>query len=303
MSLVGLLKGTGGHGFGYDTTAEQVTDGLDLSGRRILITGCNSGIGLESARVLSLRGATVLGAARTREKAAAAMADFATPAVALECELSDPSSVRACVAEARTHGQLDAIVANAGIMALPKRSEKYGVELQLFTNHIGHFILVTGLVDRLAENGRAVVVSSRAHRRAPRQGIRLDDLAFERDYSGFRAYGQSKLANLLFARALARRFDGSGRVAIAVHPGVIATNLGRNMNPILRGGFAAIGPFLKNEAQGAATQVFAAVHPAAAAYNGEYLADCQPARSTPIARDAELGERLWRVSEELIASL
>jgi len=304
MSLLGLFKGKGENGFGYTTTADQVTEGLDLSGKRILITGCNSGIGLESARVLSLRGATILGAGRTREKAEAALAQLPSPTVALECELSDPASVRRCVAAVREQGEpLDAIIANAGIMAVPY-AQKHGVEMQLFTNHFGHFILVTELLNQLTDAGRVITLSSAAHKRAPRGGILFDDLSYEKGYSAFQAYSQSKLANLLFTKELAKQFEGSERVAIAVHPGVIATNLGRQMNAVMRAGFAAIGPlFLKTVEQGAATQCFAAVHPEAAAYNGEYLADCRVIRSSALSRKKELAAKLWRVSEELVAGL
>jgi WW domain-containing oxidoreductase len=300
MSLIGLLKGKGTNGFGYTSTAEEVSQGLDLTGQRILITGCTSGIGLESARTLSLRGATVLGAGRTREKAEAAMSAFATPTVPLACDLSEPESIRACVDTIRKQGEpIDAIIANAGIMALPRARQKQGVELQLFTNHIGHFLLITALLRQLSKTGRVVMVSSTAHRRVPT--IQFDDLAFTKGYSPFRAYGQSKLANLLFAKELARRFEDSQRVAIAVHPGVIATQLGRHMNAVMQFGLTAIGPFLKTVEQGAATQVFAAAHPEAAAHNGAYLADCNPAVPTRSARDPELAAKLWRVSEEIAA--
>jgi WW domain-containing oxidoreductase len=301
MSLYGWFKKKGDNGFGHNSTAEEVTEGQDLAGKRILITGCNSGLGLETARVLGLRGATVLGTARTVEKARAALAGI-EGAVPLECELSDPQSVQRCVEAVRQHGELDAIIANAGIMALPKPVRERGVELQLFTNHFGHFQLVTGLLDRLSETGRVVMVSSAAHQGAPKEGIRFDDLGYENGYSPWKAYGQSKLANILFARSLAKRFAGTRRVAVAIHPGVIATNLGRHMGAFVRVVFGALGPlFLKTVEQGAATQCYAAVHPAAAAHNGEYLADCNPAPSTPAAKDDALAERLWKVSEELLS--
>ncbi|OGQ80559.1 MAG: hypothetical protein A2289_04920 [Deltaproteobacteria bacterium RIFOXYA12_FULL_58_15] len=303
MSLYGLLKSKGDNGFGHNSTAEEVTEGLGLEGKRILITGCNSGLGLETARVLSMRGATILGAARTTDKAKAALAGI-EGAVHLKCELSDPESVRRCVEAVREHGELDAIIANAGIMALPEPVREHGVELQLLTNHFGHFQLVTGLLDRLSETGRVVMVSSSAHKGAPKEGIRFDDLAYKSGYTPWKAYGQSKLANILFTRSLAKRFEGTGRVAIAIHPGVIATNLSRHMGAVVRMVFGAVGPlFLKTVEQGAATQCYAAVHPNAAAHNGEYLADCNPAPSTAVAKDDELAERLWKVSEGLLTEM
>ena len=193
MSILYALGGTGPSGFGAGSTAEQVSAGLDLAGRHILVTGCNSGLGLETCRVLALRGATVIGAARTVEKAEAAVRPMGGRGVA--CELSDPASVRAAVASLGNGPPLDAIVCNAGIMALPERQVMHGVELQFFTNHVGHFILVTGLLSRLVEGGRVVVLSSAAHKTAPKEGIRLDDLGAEREYSAWANYGQAKLAN------------------------------------------------------------------------------------------------------------
>jgi NAD(P)-dependent dehydrogenase (short-subunit alcohol dehydrogenase family) len=305
MSLYALLAGKGPSGFGYGSTAEQVTDGLDLSGKRILVTGCNSGLGREACRVLSARGATILGAARTLQKAKDACASFDGAAVPLACELSDPASVRACVEAVKGVGEpLDAIIANAGIMALPKAEQRFGWERQLFTNHVGHFILVTGLLDNLAEDGRVVMLSSAAHLQAPKVGIELDNLGGDRGYSPWKAYGQSKLANLLFARELAKRFEGTDRVANAVHPGVINTNLGRHMNPALVAIMAIANPlFMKNTGQGAATEVWAAVHPDAARVNGEYLADCNVKKSSPQGRDMELAAKLWELTERKVDEL
>jgi WW domain-containing oxidoreductase len=199
---------------------------------------------------------------------------------------------------------LDAVICNAGIMALPKPEQAFGVELQLFTNHVGHFMLVTGLLDRLADDGRVVMLSSGAHKMAPREGIQFENLSGEKGYSPWRSYGQSKLANLLFAKELARRFAGTKRTANAVHPGVIKTNLGRHMNPVANVLFGAIGPvFLKSVPQGAATEVYAAVHPAVAGTNGAYFADCNVAKSRPDADDPALAARLWKVTEEIVARL
>jgi WW domain-containing oxidoreductase len=189
-------------------------------------------------------------------------------------------------------------------MALPRREVAHGIELQLFTNHVGHFLLVTGLLDRLADDGRVVMLSSEAHRRAPREGIRFDDLGAERGYSPWTAYGQSKLANLLFAKELARRLVGTRRTAHAVHPGVIATNLGRHMPSIMRVALGVAAPLvLKSIPQGAATQTWAAVHPAAASLSGTYLADCNVARPRRDAEDPALAARLWEVTERIVARL
>lgn len=304
MSLVALLKRKGPSGFGYGSTAEEVTAGLSLAGKNILVTGCNSGLGKETLRVLSMRGARVLGTARTVETAREACAEVGGAlATGFACELSDPASVRACVeAVVRDGVRLDAIVCNAGIMALPRLEQFHGVEAQFFTNHIGHFILVTGLLDRLADDGRVVMLSSAAHRGAPRAGIEFGNLSGERGYAPWKMYGQSKIANLLFAKELARRFAGSRRTANAVHPGVIATNLGRHMHPVARVVFGLAEPLvLKSIPQGAATQTYVAVHPAVAGVSGEYFADCNVAKPRPDADDPELARKLWQASEEIVA--
>jgi WW domain-containing oxidoreductase len=306
MSLYALLKRPGPSGFGYASTAEDVTAGVRLDGKTFLVTGCTSGLGRETLRVLTLRGATVLGAARTLDRARAAC-DVAGSgrAVPLACELSDPASVRACAREvARTAPPLDGIVCNAGVMALPRRQAAFGIELQLFTNHVGHFLLVTSLLPRLAEDGRVVVVSSSAHLRAPPEGIRFDDLGAERQYGPWTHYGQSKLANLLFAKALARRLAGTRRTANALHPGVIPTPLGRHMPALLRAGWGVVAPLaFKTVPEGAATQAWLAAHPSTAALRGAYCADCNVARPRADAEDPALADRLWETSEAIAAKL
>ncbi len=303
MSLLGALRGKGPNGFGYNTTAEEATAGVDLSGKRILLTGCNSGIGFETMRVLTERGATVLGAARSLEKAEKAGAKVNGETIPVVCELSEPESVFAAAESVKAMGEkLDVIVCNAGIMALPKLNQQHGYELQFFTNHIGHFILVTELLDLLADDGRVVMVSSEAHRQAPKEGIQFDNLSGEKGYTSWLAYGQSKLANILFAKELARRLEGTDKVANALHPGVINTNLARHMNSIVDVAMSAISPIaLKSIPQGAATQTYLAAHPDAAKVSGEYFSHCNPARPTSKARDAALATKLWEKSEEIVA--
>jgi NAD(P)-dependent dehydrogenase (short-subunit alcohol dehydrogenase family) len=304
MSLIGFFKGTGPNGFGHNSSAEDVTSGLDLSGKTYLLTGCNSGIGQETARVLGLRGARVIGAARTLEKATAACADFGPEAVPVACELSDPSSVRAAVQTVRDLGHpLDGILCNAGIMALPKRELQHGYEAQFFTNHVGHFILVTGLLDQLTPEGRVVMTSSSAHTGSYSGGIRFDDLGADNGYSAWGAYGQSKLANVLFATHLATKLK-PGQTANAIHPGVIVTNLGRHMNIVARTLFPLFSPiFLKSVPQGAATQTLVATHPSAASQTGLYWADCNPTKSSAHGRDAVMAETLWTKTEAIVAGL
>ena len=305
MSLYSMLKSAGPSGFGYGSTAEQVTAGLELSGRTYLLTGSNSGLGLETLRVLGLRGAHVVAVARTVEKATAALTEAGSAGTPVACDLAEPASVRACVAAVNALGRpLDAVICNAGIMALPNLQRQHGFELQFFTNHIGHFILVNGLLDLLTPQGRVVMVSSGAHRAAPKTGIEFDNLEGQRSYHSWQAYGQAKLANLLFAKELSRRFEGSGRTANALHPGVIATNLFRHMNPVLRVLFGLAKPImLKTPAQGAATTCYLAAHPDAAAITGQYFADCNAARPSKLAQDAALARQLWTTSETIVAGL
>jgi WW domain-containing oxidoreductase len=305
MSILAQLKGKGANGFGYRSTAEEVTAGVDLRGRTMLVTGCGSGLGRETARVLASRGARVVGTARTEAKAREACAGLPGDPLPLACELSEPASVRACVEAVRRAGApLDALICNAGIMALPRRMESHGYELQFFTNHIGHFMLVTGLLDRLASAGRVVVVSSEAHRRAPAAGVELDNLSGERGYTAWKAYGQSKVANILFTKELARRLGGGGQTANTLHPGVILTNLARSIPAVARAALRFAAPLvLKTIAQGAATQCYLAANPAVAGVTGEYFADCNPAQPTAIARDPALAARLWEESERIVARL
>jgi NAD(P)-dependent dehydrogenase (short-subunit alcohol dehydrogenase family) len=305
MSLVAAFKGKGPNGLGYATTAEEATAGCDLSGKTMLVTGCNSGIGLETVRALALRGARVIATARTVEKARAACAGLKGDFLPLACELSEPASVRACVAAVKSSAApLDVIVCNAGVMGLPKPEQRFGWELHLFTNHVGHFILVTGLLERLAPAGRVVVVGSNAHRRAPAGGIDFDNLSGERGYLPMKAYGVSKLANILFTRELARRLGSGPQTANTLHPGVIATNIARTLPAPARVAFQILAPLaLKTPAQGAATQAYLAASPAVAQVTGAYYADCNPSETLPIGRDMAQAARLWEASEALVARL
>jgi NAD(P)-dependent dehydrogenase (short-subunit alcohol dehydrogenase family) len=303
MSLLGVFLPKGPSGFGYNSTAEEVTAGLDLSGKNFLVTGCNSGLGLETSRVLALRGARVLGTARTAQKATEAFAGKPGTFSSFACELSEPASVRACVEAVKREGiKLHGLICNAGIMALPKLTQAHGYELQFFTNHIGHFILVTGLLETLADDGRVVMLSSAGHNLAPKAGIEFENLSGEKGYGDWAAYGQSKLANILMAKQLARKFAGTQKTANAVHPGVIHTNLGRNMGAVSRFVYAVADPIAyKSVAQGAATETYVATNPAAATISGKYFADCNVAKSRKDSDDEALAERLWTESEKIVA--
>ena len=287
--------------FGFESTAEDVTEGLDLKGQTWLVTGVNSGLGYETARVLALRGATLIGAARSVEKAANAFERLGIDGVPVACELSEPAQVRTAVAGVQKTGHaLDGIIANAGIMALPTLQQNHGLELQLITNHFGHFTLVTGLLDQLKDDAHVVMLSSGAHFMAKR-GLELDNLSGETDYDAWRMYGRSKLANILFARGLMKRFEGTRRRANAVHPGVIQTNLARHIE-----NKEAMFERIQNQktvAQGAATQCYVAVNPEVAGITGEYFADCAVARTLDEAKDDTLAEALWEKTEAVLATL
>jgi WW domain-containing oxidoreductase len=259
-------------------------------------------------RVLAKRGAHVIGTARTEAKAKQAAATVTGNVTGLECELASPASVRGCVEAVKKLGKpVDALIANAGIMALPKLNQAFGYELQFFTNHIGHFILVTGLLGSLADNGRVVMLSSAAHQMAPKGAIEFDNLSGEKGYKGWTAYGQSKIANLLFAKELSRRLAGTKKTANAVHPGVIGTNLGRHIGvpPVISsiGYGIANALFLKTVGQGASTECYVAVNPAAATITGQYWADNNIKAPRPDAEDPAIAARLWDVSEKIAAGL
>jgi WW domain-containing oxidoreductase len=308
MSLFGMLWPKGASGFGYGSSAEDVTAGLSLQGKTFLVTGCNSGIGLETVRVLGLRGAHVICLARTAQKAAEATAGLQGQFTPIACELSEPSSVRAAVASVRALGlKLDGILANAGIMALATLTLQHGYEAQFFTNHVGHFLLVTGLLDLLTDDGRVVLTSSTGHTMAPKGGVDFNNLDGSQGYVSWVAYGQSKIANLLFAKELARRFAGTQKAAFAVHPGVIATNLTRNMGMLTAPAdvlMAISSPLvLKSVGEGAATQVWAATQPGLASISGSYLASCNVAKPRKDAEDPAIAAKLWAKTEEIVAAL
>jgi len=290
--------------FGSNSTAEEVTQGLDLTGKTALITGANSGLGYETMRVLAMRGAKVIGTGRTAEKADTACQSIpggmATPAV---LELSSLDSVASCAEQVlEMDTPIDMLILNAGIMALPELEQVDGVERQFFVNHLGHFALTLELLERVkaAPAGRIVVLSSSGHQWAPEGGIEFDNLSGERDYDPMKNYGQSKLANGLFAFELARRLQDTNATANAVHPGIINTNLGRHFPKWTTFVADTLGwVFMKDVPEGAATSTYVASSPLVEGMSGYYFADCNPVVPDPRMEDAELAARLWDVSEEM----
>lgn len=287
---------------GSKSTAEQALQGQSLAGKTAIVTGATSGIGTETARVLANAGATVVLAVRN-VKAGEALAKSLGKNVEVQAlELGDLKSVKAFTDAWLASGRpLHLLVNNAGIMATPKGETAQGFELQVGTNHLGHFALTTALLPVLEKSApsRIVALSSDLHKRG--NGARLV-AALEKkptDYSPFGAYGDSKLANVLFARALARRLP-AGVEVFSVHPGVINTNLSRSMG-VLGAIYRAVGGlFMKSIPQGAATSVYAATAPELKGQSGAYLSNCAVAPASSEGSDAALAEKVWALSERAI---
>jgi NAD(P)-dependent dehydrogenase (short-subunit alcohol dehydrogenase family) len=294
--------------FGAESTAEEVTEGLDLSGRAVLVTGCNSGLGYETLRVLALRGAHVIGTGRTLEKAEVACASVDGETTPLALELTDFQSAVDCAAAVRALGvELDALICNAGINTFGELELVDGIEKIFVVNFLGHFVLVNQLLPMMvgAGTGRIVHVSSRAaYRQAPPEGIDFDNLRGEGAFDAEQAYGRSKLANALFSLELASRLEGTGVTSNAVHPGLVKTNIARTAPFILRKAFDLLGPVIaKTPAQGAATQVYVATAPALAGVSGAYFEDCNPVHVSGAHHmtDTAMARRLWAVAAEMTA--
>ena len=274
-----------------------------------LVTGANAGIGRETARGLAQRGATVVMTARDPAKGEAAVADVkastGNPNVELQLlDLASLASVRACAKQfLATHDRLDILVNNAGLVLGDRRTTQDGFEATFGINHLGHFELTRLLLDRLKEGGPARVVNlaSDAHRMS--SGLDFDDLMVERKpYKAMRVYGDSKLANILFTRELARRLEGTSVITHAVHPGVVRTGFAKDGDAPGFVGFLfkLIGPFLLSPASGAATSLHVALSDDAKSSSGDYWARSRRTKPRPPGRDDAAASRLWEVSEQLV---
>jgi NAD(P)-dependent dehydrogenase (short-subunit alcohol dehydrogenase family) len=317
--------------FGATSTTEDVLSGVNLKGKRILVTGVSAGIGVETARSLAAHGARVVGAARDLAKAEAATAQLRKDAAAgggsfelIELDLASLKSVRACAEKLLAKGELfDVVIANAGVMATPFAQTLDGFETQFGTNHLGHFVLVNRIAPLIRKGGRLISLASSGHRFS---NVNLEDPNFERtQYEPFVAYGRSKTANILFAVAFDERHRKRGLRAAAVHPGGIQTELGRHMNPgqlqtmveQMNKQLAAEGkaPFqFKTIPQGAATSVWAGVVAPADEIGGRYCENCHVGQIVPdnitisaisegvrgYALDRSTAEALWKKSEEMV---
>ena len=292
------------------------------SGRLALITGASSGLGLETARALVARGATVLLGCRSRSRAEQARQELLGAAREggaidiLELDLADLASVRRAAHElAKRYGRLDLLINNAGVMGLPRSLTRDGFERQFGTNHLGHFALTAALLPLLRQRpeARVVTVTSGAQYFGR---LDFDDLQGERRYDRWRAYGQSKLANVMFALELQQRLEAEGSTvrSLAAHPGVARTNLqpasvsasGSWLEPLA---YSLMGPLFQSAAMGALPQLYAATAPDARP-GGHYAPDQwggmrgwpTEARPAPAALDPQQRQRLWQVSEELCAA-
>jgi NAD(P)-dependent dehydrogenase (short-subunit alcohol dehydrogenase family) len=273
--------------FGAHSTAADVIAGIDLGGKRAIVTGASSGIGSETARALAGAGADVSLAVRDTAAGATIAADIGGAVTVAELDLADPRSVAAFVAN--WDGPLDILINNAGVMAIPElRLTPEGWELQFATNHLGHFALAVGLHDALASaahGARIVSLSSRGHLRSP---VEFDDINFaHRPYDPMIAYGQSKTANVLFAVGATRHWAADGIWTNAVHPGAVDTNLARHLDPAVLEQIKASGQYqFKTAEQGAATSVLVAASPQLEDVGGLYFEDCNEAPVVDAA-DAE----------------
>jgi NAD(P)-dependent dehydrogenase (short-subunit alcohol dehydrogenase family) len=293
--------------FGKKPTAEKVTEGIDLTGKTAVVTGCNSGLGLETLRVLALRGAHVFGTGRTMEKAQIACESVHGNTTPVVLELSDLQSCVDCAKTIQKQTEkVDMMVGNAGIIGGPDLELVNGVEKTFAVNHLGHFLLINRLLGRIqaAEQGRVVMVSSgAAYGSVPDGGIDFDNLDGHKGYSGFKFYGQSKLANTLFALELAERLQGTRATANSIAPGFVKTNIGRNGNRFMRVMMDLMGSlFGRTTAEGAATQCYVATSPKLDKVSGYFFEDCNPIKITGGAGylyDKELARKLWQVSEDL----
>ncbi|MFC3494018.1 SDR family NAD(P)-dependent oxidoreductase [Glycomyces rhizosphaerae] len=295
-------------GFDNRSTAAEVLDGIDLTGKTAVVTGGYSGIGLETTRALAGAGATVIVPARRPDHAAKHLDGIERTEVD-ELDLADLDSVRDFAERRLADGRrIDLLVNNAGIMACPETRTDRGWELQFATNHLGHYALVNRLLPVL-EGARVVMTSSGGHGNSP---IRWDDPHFERGYDRWKAYGQSKTANILFAVELDRLAASAGVRAFALHPGAILTPLQRHI-PVEEqremGWMDEEGnppDYFKTTEQGAATQTWAATSPQLEGMGGLYLEDCEVAEVSeegsgvrPYAIDPVAAQRLWAFSAEL----
>ena len=287
----------------------KVTSKAKLDGKTVVITGANTGIGKTTALDMSKRGAKVVMLCRDMEKAEKAAEEIreATKGEVIvhKLDLADLASVRECAEQlGNSLEKIDILINNAGIMACPKMKTKDGFEMQFGTNHLGHFLLTNLLMPQLkkaAPGARIVNVSSLAHTNGQ---MNWDDINYDNTtYDRFKSYSQSKLANVLFTKELARKGEGSGVNAYALHPGVIKTELGRHMEgmgPVMKMMWRCCGAFIKTPENGANTTIYCSVEESIADHNGRYYSDCAEKRPASQAENMDDAKKLWELSEGLV---
>ncbi|KAM9839872.1 retinol dehydrogenase 12, like [Aulostomus maculatus] len=277
-----------------------------LEGKTVLITGANTGIGKETAVDLAKRGAKIIMACRDMEKAQTAVKDVIENSgnenvVCMKLDLADSKSIRE-FAEAinAEEPKLNILINNAGVMVCPYGKTADGFEMQIGVNHFGHFLLTYLLIDLIKRSApaRIITVSSMAHAWG---GINLEDINSEKHYDKSGAYAQSKLANVLFTRSLAKRLEGTGVTAYSLHPGVVQTDLWRHLNGPQQFVMKMVSPFTKSSVQGAQTTIYCAVEPTLEKENGGYYSDCAPANCSAAAKDDVLAQKLWELSCKMLA--
>ncbi|XP_024986140.1 short-chain dehydrogenase TIC 32, chloroplastic-like [Cynara cardunculus var. scolymus] len=318
MGIISLITGwPGPSGFGSATTAEQATAGIDAANLTVIITGGASGIGLETSRVLALRGAHVIIAARNMETANEAKQTICksyenAKIDVLHLDLSSLKSVKTFADNfIALNLPLNVLINNAGIMFCPYQLTQDGIEMQFATNHLGHFYLTNLLLDKMKNTasatgieGRIINMSSVAHLHTYEEGIRFDAINDKNSYSDKKAYGQSKLANILHANKLSRRLkeEGVNITVNSVHPGIIMTNLMRHSLNLMRIMKLLTYVLWKNVPQGAATTCYVALHPNLKGISGKYFLDCNEWPASDFARDPKLAKKLWDYSNHLLDS-
>jgi NAD(P)-dependent dehydrogenase (short-subunit alcohol dehydrogenase family) len=285
----------------------------ELHGETVVITGGNAGIGKETAVGLASAGARVVVTARNAERGRAARDEIAhrsgsSTVEVMPLDLASFASIRSFAAELLDrHDRIDVLVNNAGLIHRRRTVTQEGFETTFGVNHLGHFLLTDLLLDRLRASApaRVLVVSSDAHKGA-RHGLDFDDLQSERRYRWGQAYGKSKLANIYFARELARRLDGSGVTVNALHPGFVRSDFGRggDLGPVYGWGIKYLaGPFAISPEKGALTTIHLASSPEVDGVSGGYFYKCKPSTPSAAAQDDAAARRLWDVSEQLVASV
>lgn len=287
-----------------------MSDMSDMSGKTVVITGGNSGIGKEAAVALASMGAHVVITARSAAKGEAALADVRSRAGSGSVELASLDlasfkSIHACAADLLSRlPRIDVLLDNAGIVSTRRQETQDGFELTFGVNHLGHFLLTTLLLDRIRESApaRIITVASGAHR-SVRRGLDFDDLQSTRRYGAMNAYARSKLANILFSNELARRLAGTGVSSNALHPGFVASNFAREGDAGRLGEVATtlLRPFAITPEKGARTSVYLASSPEVEGVTGRYFFKCRPTRTTAAADDESAALRLWEESEKLVA--